>query len=252
MYHMEPSGTEWLERVDHGNPRHGPRPESGRPSPLGGQAGAVSLHDRAVLRPGAAHQAGGPRGGGDPRCLRGEDQAGEDLPSQLLQMPFLNPQNGPIMVEGAEKGDVLAVLHRIHGAARRQSARHLLHDPGVRRAHRHLLTATLNDPLPEDRAQDRLDEEWRPLEQARDAALQAAHRDAQLLARDRLDQLADARQSTAATWTCRTWVPAASPTCRCAPPARGCSSATPTPARATARSAAPRSNTRRRPRSAST
>jgi len=32
-----------------------------------------------------------------------------DKPSDLLRMPFLNPQNGPIMVEGAEKGDALAV-----------------------------------------------------------------------------------------------------------------------------------------------
>jgi amidase len=32
-----------------------------------------------------------------------------DLPSQVLNMPFVNPQNGPIAVEGAEKGDVLAV-----------------------------------------------------------------------------------------------------------------------------------------------
>jgi len=33
----------------------------------------------------------------------------DDLPSQVLKMPFVNPQNGPIAVEGAEKGDVLAV-----------------------------------------------------------------------------------------------------------------------------------------------
>lgn len=33
----------------------------------------------------------------------------QDLPSRVLKMPFVNPQNGPIMVEGAEKGDVLAV-----------------------------------------------------------------------------------------------------------------------------------------------
>lgn len=32
-----------------------------------------------------------------------------DVPSKVLRLPFLNPQNGPIMVEGAEKGDVLAV-----------------------------------------------------------------------------------------------------------------------------------------------
>ena len=32
-----------------------------------------------------------------------------DRPSQLLNFPFLNPQCGPIAVEGARKGDVLAV-----------------------------------------------------------------------------------------------------------------------------------------------
>jgi acetamidase/formamidase len=37
-----------------------------------------------------------------------------DLPSQVLNMPYVNPQNGPIAVEGAEKGDVLCVhLHSI-------------------------------------------------------------------------------------------------------------------------------------------
>jgi len=33
----------------------------------------------------------------------------QDLPSKVLTMPFVNPQNGPIMIEGAQKGDVLAV-----------------------------------------------------------------------------------------------------------------------------------------------
>jgi len=33
----------------------------------------------------------------------------DDLPSKVLTMPFVNPQNGPIAVEGAVKGDVLAV-----------------------------------------------------------------------------------------------------------------------------------------------
>ncbi|MGR3505684.1 MAG: acetamidase/formamidase family protein [Paracoccaceae bacterium] len=32
-----------------------------------------------------------------------------DLPSKVLNMPFVNPQNGPIAIEGAKKGDVLAV-----------------------------------------------------------------------------------------------------------------------------------------------
>ena len=33
----------------------------------------------------------------------------DDLPSKVLNMPFVNPQNGPIAVAGAQKGDVLAV-----------------------------------------------------------------------------------------------------------------------------------------------
>ena len=33
----------------------------------------------------------------------------QDLPSKVLTMPFVNPQNGPIVIEGAEKGDVVAV-----------------------------------------------------------------------------------------------------------------------------------------------
>jgi acetamidase/formamidase len=32
-----------------------------------------------------------------------------DRPSEILNFPFLNPQNGPIYVNGAEKGDTLAV-----------------------------------------------------------------------------------------------------------------------------------------------
>lgn len=38
----------------------------------------------------------------------------DDLPSQKLTMPFVNPQNGPIAVKGAEKGDVVCVhIHSI-------------------------------------------------------------------------------------------------------------------------------------------
>ena len=33
----------------------------------------------------------------------------DDKPSEKLKFPFVNPQNGPIAVEGAEKGDVLCV-----------------------------------------------------------------------------------------------------------------------------------------------
>jgi hypothetical protein len=39
----------------------------------------------------------------------GKVKTEQDLPSKVLTMPFVNPQNGPIMVEGAEPGDTLAV-----------------------------------------------------------------------------------------------------------------------------------------------
>ncbi|WP_149539630.1 acetamidase/formamidase family protein [Siccirubricoccus phaeus] len=42
-------------------------------------------------------------------AFEGKIRSESDSPSALLKMPFLNPQNGPIAVEGAEKGDALAV-----------------------------------------------------------------------------------------------------------------------------------------------
>jgi acetamidase/formamidase len=42
-------------------------------------------------------------------AFEGAIKTEQDLPSRVLTMPFVNPQNGPIMVEGAEKGDVIAV-----------------------------------------------------------------------------------------------------------------------------------------------
>jgi acetamidase/formamidase len=42
-------------------------------------------------------------------AFEGKVKTERDLPSKVLTMPFVNPQNGPILVEGAEKGDVLAV-----------------------------------------------------------------------------------------------------------------------------------------------
>lgn len=42
-------------------------------------------------------------------AFEGAVKTAQDLPSRVLTMPFVNPQNGPIMVEGAHKGDVLAV-----------------------------------------------------------------------------------------------------------------------------------------------
>jgi amidase len=42
-------------------------------------------------------------------AFEGKIKSESDLPSQVLIMPFVNPQNGPIAVSGAQKGDVLAV-----------------------------------------------------------------------------------------------------------------------------------------------
>ena len=42
-------------------------------------------------------------------AFEGAVKTEEDLPPKVLRMPFVNPQNEPIMVEGAEKGDMLAV-----------------------------------------------------------------------------------------------------------------------------------------------
>jgi acetamidase/formamidase len=42
-------------------------------------------------------------------AFEGRIRSEGDSPTALLRMPFLNPQNGPIVVEGAVKGDVLCV-----------------------------------------------------------------------------------------------------------------------------------------------
>jgi acetamidase/formamidase len=42
-------------------------------------------------------------------AFEGAIKSEPDIPSQILNFPYLNPQNGPIYVNGAEKGDCLAV-----------------------------------------------------------------------------------------------------------------------------------------------
>ena len=82
-----------------------------------------------------------------------------DKPSELLRMPFLNPQNGPIMVEGAEKGDVIAVYiekmsprgHDPHGVAC------MIPNFGALTGTDY--TALLNEPLPEKVRVVKIDEE---------------------------------------------------------------------------------------------
>ena len=72
-----------------------------------------------------------------------------DRPEAILNFPFLNPQCGPITVEGAEKGDVLAV--RIDAIKPRGpqpvGTTALIREFGGLVGTSH--TAMLNDPLPE-------------------------------------------------------------------------------------------------------
>lgn len=42
-------------------------------------------------------------------AMEGQIKSESDSPSEILNFPFLNPQNGPIYVNGARKGDCLAV-----------------------------------------------------------------------------------------------------------------------------------------------
>jgi amidase len=42
-------------------------------------------------------------------AFEGAIKSETDRPSEILNFPYLNPQNGPVFVEGAEKGDCLAV-----------------------------------------------------------------------------------------------------------------------------------------------
>lgn len=42
-------------------------------------------------------------------AFEGKITSESDKPSEILNFPYLNPQNGPIFVEGAEKGDVIAI-----------------------------------------------------------------------------------------------------------------------------------------------
>lgn len=72
-----------------------------------------------------------------------------DKPSQKLRLPFVNPQNGPIIVEGAEPGDALAV-HIESIRPRGENPRGtccMIPDFGALTGTS--FTALLNEPLPE-------------------------------------------------------------------------------------------------------
>ena len=82
-----------------------------------------------------------------------------DKPSEVLKVPFLNPQNGPIMIEGAEKGDVVAVY--IEKMTPRGDDPHgfCCMIPNFGGLTGTDYTALLNEPLPEVVRKIKIDEE---------------------------------------------------------------------------------------------
>jgi acetamidase/formamidase len=92
-------------------------------------------------------------------AFEGKIREETDRPSQVLQVPFLNPQNGPIMIEGAEKGDVVAVY--IEKMAPRGDDPHgfCCMIPNFGGLTGTDYTALLNEPLPEIVRKIKIDEE---------------------------------------------------------------------------------------------
>ncbi len=82
-------------------------------------------------------------------AFEGKIQKETDKPSEKLEMPFLNPQNGPIMVEGAEKGDAIAVYidKMVPRGNNPLGTCCMIEEFGALTGTTY--TATLNDPLPE-------------------------------------------------------------------------------------------------------
>jgi amidase len=82
-------------------------------------------------------------------AFEGKVKTPQDLPSKVLNMPFVNPQNGPIMVDGAEPGDVVAI-HIESMLPRGDNPRGtccMIPEFGALTGTR--FTALLTDPLPE-------------------------------------------------------------------------------------------------------
>ena len=89
----------------------------------------------------------------------GKIKTEQDMPSQKLKVPFLNPQNGPIMIAGAEKGDVVAVYieSMLPRGENPRGTCCLIPRFGALTGTEY--TATLNEPLPEITRKIDVDEE---------------------------------------------------------------------------------------------
>ncbi len=82
-------------------------------------------------------------------AFEGKITSEEDNPSEILEMPYLNPQCGPIHVEGAQKGDTLAItIESIEprGPQPRGTTCLVPYFGGLTATDK---TAMLHDPLPE-------------------------------------------------------------------------------------------------------
>ena len=82
-------------------------------------------------------------------AFEGKIETERHWPSQLIEMPFTNPQNGPILVDGARKGDVLAVYIESIKPRGPQPRGTTCFLPEFGLLVGTDYTATLNEPLPE-------------------------------------------------------------------------------------------------------
>ena len=92
-------------------------------------------------------------------AFEGKITSESDVPSELLEVPFLNPQCGPIFMVGASKGDVLAVHIESmapRGPQPRGTCCMIKEFGGLTSTY---YTATLNEPLPEKVRKVEVDEE---------------------------------------------------------------------------------------------
>lgn len=92
-------------------------------------------------------------------AFEGAIQSEDDKPTEKLRMPFLNPQNGPIMIEGAEKGDVVAVYIESMDPRGHEPMGTCCMIPEFGALTGTDQTATLNDPLPEKVRRVKVDHE---------------------------------------------------------------------------------------------
>jgi amidase len=93
-------------------------------------------------------------------AFEGAIKSEHDKVTQKCTMPFLNPQNGPIMIKGAEKGDAVAVYIESmvpRGDNPRGTCAMIPEFGGLTGTY---YTATLNDPLPEIIRKINVDDKW--------------------------------------------------------------------------------------------